>query len=115
MKKSRLTAKERQDLLIDNFIGLQSAMTNLSVKFEDLVHPERKGREYARLVGFLMPDLPEEKAFAFSRQMETAASRLKTKTFRKGIPGDWKKHFTQEHTELFRRYAGDLLAHLGYE
>lgn len=29
----RMTAKEREELLIENFVGLQHAMTNMSVKF----------------------------------------------------------------------------------
>ncbi|MCK5449623.1 hypothetical protein KAI32_02060 [Candidatus Pacearchaeota archaeon] len=34
--EKRMTAREREDLLIENFVGLQHAMTNLSVKFESL-------------------------------------------------------------------------------
>ncbi|MCK5321204.1 hypothetical protein KAJ38_01375 [Candidatus Pacearchaeota archaeon] len=32
----KMTAKEREELLIDNFVGLQHAMTNLSIKFGSL-------------------------------------------------------------------------------
>lgn len=37
-KKSlkKLSANEREEILIENFIGLQKAMVNLSVKFENL-------------------------------------------------------------------------------
>ena len=31
--EKRMTAKEREELLIENFVGLQHAMTNMSVKF----------------------------------------------------------------------------------
>jgi len=34
--KKKMTAKEREDLLIENFVGLQHAMTNLSIKFGSL-------------------------------------------------------------------------------
>ena len=34
--KSKMTAKEREELLIENFVGLQHAMTNMSVKFGGL-------------------------------------------------------------------------------
>ena len=34
--KNKMTAKEREELLIENFVGLQHAMTNLSVKFGSL-------------------------------------------------------------------------------
>ena len=35
-KKKKMTAKEREELLIDNFVGLQHAMTNMSIKFGSL-------------------------------------------------------------------------------
>lgn len=35
-EKKRMTAKEREELLIENFVGLQHAMTNMSVKFGGL-------------------------------------------------------------------------------
>ncbi len=31
--KKRMTASEREEMLIENFVGLQHAMTNLSIKF----------------------------------------------------------------------------------
>ncbi|MFH0711530.1 MAG: hypothetical protein V1889_00195 [archaeon] len=30
---NKMTAKEREELLVENFVGLQHAMTNLSIKF----------------------------------------------------------------------------------
>jgi len=36
IKKKKMTAKEREELLIENFVGLQKAMTNLSIRFENL-------------------------------------------------------------------------------
>jgi len=35
-KKKKMTAREREELLIENFVGLQKAMTNLSIRFEGL-------------------------------------------------------------------------------
>jgi hypothetical protein len=32
-KPKKMTAKEREELLIENFVGLQHAMTNMSIKF----------------------------------------------------------------------------------
>jgi len=34
--KKRMTAQEREELLIENFVSLQHAMTNLSIKFNTL-------------------------------------------------------------------------------
>lgn len=36
VKPKKMTAREREELLIENFIGLQSAMTNMSIKFGGL-------------------------------------------------------------------------------
>ncbi len=35
-KSKRMTSKQREELLIENFVGLQKVMTNLSIKFESL-------------------------------------------------------------------------------
>ncbi len=35
--------------------------------------------------------------------------------FRKGVPGDWKNHFTVEHRQLFKQQYPGLLQKLGYE
>jgi len=35
-KEKKMTAREREELLIDNFVGLQHAMTNMSIKFGSL-------------------------------------------------------------------------------
>ncbi|MDP2946911.1 MAG: hypothetical protein Q8N88_02245 [Nanoarchaeota archaeon] len=34
--KKKLTAQQREEILIENFVGLQHAMTNLSIKFTGL-------------------------------------------------------------------------------
>lgn len=38
-----------------------------------------------------------------------------TSHYRKGIPGDWKNHFTSEHKAYFKREYNPLLIKLGYE
>jgi len=35
-RKKKMTAREREELLIENFVGLQHAMTNMSIKFGGL-------------------------------------------------------------------------------
>lgn len=39
----------------------------------------------------------------------------RSRTFRKGQIGSWRKTFTDEHKKLFKEIAGDLLIDLGYE
>lgn len=36
VKEKKMTAREREELLIENFVGLQQAMTNMSIKFGGL-------------------------------------------------------------------------------
>jgi len=36
VKEKKMTAREREELLIENFVGLQHAMTNMSIKFGGL-------------------------------------------------------------------------------
>lgn len=38
-----------------------------------------------------------------------------TNHFRKGVKGDWKNHFTDQHKAYFKRDFNDLLLKLGYE
>ena len=35
--------------------------------------------------------------------------------YRKGIPGDWKNHFTNQHKDLFKNLSSNLLVIYGYE
>jgi len=35
--------------------------------------------------------------------------------YRKGVPGDWKNHFTAEHKNAFKDRFGSILINLGYE
>jgi hypothetical protein len=35
--------------------------------------------------------------------------------YRKGTPGDWKNHFTNQHKDLFKKLSDDLLIICGYE
>lgn len=42
-------------------------------------------------------------------------SSARSPTFRKGLVGEWKQHFTSRTESEFRETAGDLLQELGYE
>jgi hypothetical protein len=35
--------------------------------------------------------------------------------YRKGVPGDWRNHFTDRHTEYVKKHLNGLLVKLGYE
>jgi hypothetical protein len=47
--------------------------------------------------------------------LESSIDPTRSPTFRSGKVGGWRQSFTQQHTQLFKEVAGDLLVHLGYE
>ncbi len=49
------------------------------------------------------------------RCLSEAIQPQKSGTFRKGEPGNWKNHFSDENKRRFKIVAGDLLTRLGYE
>lgn len=52
--------------------------------------------------------------FDFRTQARRNDARGDTTLMRAGAVGDWRQHFTAEARETFDRYAGDLIAELGY-
>lgn len=87
----------------------------LCLKFEDLLlnKEETMGRliDYIESYGvsFSVPR-PE----AIQVLSETTKAK-KSGTYRKGKPGNWKEHFTDENKRRFKLVARDLLTRLGYE
>lgn len=87
-----------------------------SLKFEDLVGPKAGGkhvRQYEaikKICDYLEIKKPHP-------LIESCIKKLygQTWSFREGKIGSWKKYFTQEQIELFKKEAGDLLIELGYE
>ncbi|MCS6993523.1 MAG: sulfotransferase domain-containing protein [Anaerolineales bacterium] len=87
----------------------------LCIRFEDLIH-ERERVLNAMLdqvekTGYRLPT-PREQALDILRE---AIQPQKSKTFRSGKTGEWRKYFKPEHKALFKEVAGDLLVRLGYE
>ncbi|HEV2601553.1 MAG TPA: sulfotransferase domain-containing protein [Candidatus Babeliales bacterium] len=90
----------------------------LAVRFEDLVGPNGGGPQDAQyktvraMAQHLQLDLSD-------KEIATVADSLfgstLSHTFRKGQIGSWKEHFTDEHKQLFKEIAGQLLIDLGYE
>ena len=87
----------------------------LVLRFEDFIlsRPAAIARllDYARQRGFQARVSREQAVEALTRAIDPKSSF----TFRGGRVGDWQKHFTPEHKELFKRCAGELLVRLGYE
>lgn len=89
---------------------------NHTTYFERLVGPQGGGVREAQTVE--LECIARHLGIRYARRdIERIAERLYggTTTFRKGIIGDWRNHFTAEHKRVFKELAGDLLIDLGYE
>jgi hypothetical protein len=87
----------------------------LSLRFEDL-RLDRDNSfgqilDYLEGKGFQL-EIEHQKAIEI---MGKAITPQKSGTFRKGKPGGWREHFTQNNVDFFKESAGDLLIELGYE
>jgi len=107
--------------------GLQRGWHDLRLKMNRLNH---KGRRYmpANLPMFPVPRLPvqtipastleaitDRLSFARLSGGRTRGQENVNSHYRKGVHGDWKNHFTNEHIRLFKARYNDLLIQLGYE
>lgn len=87
----------------------------LCIRFEELIHERERVvnqmLDQVEKTGYLIPT-PRPKALEIL--LETIQPK-KSKTFRSGKTGEWRKYFKEEHKALFKEVAGDLLVRLGYE
>ncbi|HEY9151570.1 MAG TPA: sulfotransferase domain-containing protein [Anaerolineales bacterium] len=86
----------------------------MKIHFEDLVN--ERAATLNRIIDHFLARVPltiSRKAILDS--LESSINPNKSPTFRSGKTGEWKKHFTPEHKEIFKDVAGDLLIRLGYE
>lgn len=87
----------------------------MCIRFEDLIN-NRDATLLSMLdevekTGYKIP-MTREKALPV---LVEAIQPKKSHTFRSGKTGGWIQHFTEEHKNLFKEVAGDLLVRLGYE
>jgi len=87
----------------------------MPVRFEDLIQnrPQTINAmlDHLETTGY---KIPLDRQAAIEKIMH-AIDPKRSPTFRKGVVGDWRSHFTEEHKCLFKATAGDLLIQLGYE
>jgi hypothetical protein len=87
----------------------------MCVRFEDLINDRIATLESmldeVESTGYKIPT-PRKQALAVLLE---AIQPRKSHTFRSGKTGGWREHFTDEHKDLFKDIAGDLLMKLGYE
>lgn len=87
----------------------------LCLKFEDLIL--NKDQAIGELLDYI-EGFGVEFSVDRARAVEVISRAIKPSksgTFRKGQPGNWKEHFTEENKRRFKAVAGDLLTRLGYE
>ncbi|MFZ5904351.1 MAG: sulfotransferase domain-containing protein [Chloroflexota bacterium] len=87
----------------------------MCLRYEDLV--DNRDATLASMLdqvektGYKIPT-PREKAMSI---LVDAIQPQKSRTFRSGKTGGWREFFSDEHKNLFKDVAGDLLVRLGYE
>jgi len=94
----------------------------IKVKYEDLV--EDREAQFHIIAKKLNVNLSDKKLK--NMRYETSFQRMsggrkpgievRGRHQRKGVPGDWKNHFTEKHLEMFDQMGGnDFLKELGYD
>ena len=96
------------------YLGWLDQPQVLIIHFEDLIND--RVQTLNRIIDHFLTRVPIQT----SRQLildslESAINPTKSPTFRSGKTGEWKKHFTDEHKQIFKDVAGDLLIRLGFE
>jgi sulfotransferase 6B1 len=98
-----------------NYMGWLEQPDVLCLRFENLILKRElalgKLLDYLAKRGLILK-IPTEQSI---EALKKAIIPRKSGTFRKGQPGNWREHFTQENKDLFKKLAGDLLIQLGYE
>ena len=96
------------------YLGWLDQPQVLAIHFEDLI--QDRVQTLNRIIDHFLVSVP----LRTSRQLileslESSINPNKSPTFRSGKTGEWKKHFTDEHKQIFKDIAGDLLIKLGFE
>lgn len=99
----------------EHYLGWLAQPGVLCLRFEELVleREQALGRllDYLAERGFT-PRVGRARAV---EALQAAIDPRRSGTFRKGVPGSWREHFTPANRATFQQAAGDLLLLLGYE
>jgi len=96
------------------YLGWLDQPSVMKIHFEDLIH-DRAGT-LERIINHFLDRVPLQiDRSLLLESLESSINPGKSPTFRSGKTGEWKKHFTNEHKQLFKDIAGDLLVKLGFE
>lgn len=86
----------------------------LKIHFEDLIQ-DRIGTLNKIIDHFLARVPLQTDRRLLLESLENSINPNKSPTYRSGKTGEWVKHFTDEHKDIFKDVAGELLIKLGYE
>ena len=99
----------------ESYMGWLKKPQILAIKFEDLIL--RRVEAFESMIKHL-----EKYETKLNCGISTAVDILidkiqpyKSGTYRKGVPGEWKEHFSDSNKMLFKKITGNLLQDLGYE
>jgi sulfotransferase 6B1 len=86
----------------------------LSIHFEDLINDRLMALN--RILDHFLARVPlQVQRQDILDSLEGFINPQRSPTFRSGKTGEWKKFFTEQHKQVFKEVAGDLLLKLGYE
>lgn len=105
------------DEFISPFLPWLSSPNVCHVTYEELADARNAIAAVGKIVDFLWGDLSKlgiPKGL-LATQMLRNINPAVSPTFRAGRVGDWRKEFTEENKEQFKRVAGERLIELGYE
>lgn len=105
---------------VGNWLKYRDKDNSIIVKYEDLLTQPHKA--FKKVISFLDIDIDskiistiiEKNSFAKVAGRKRGVSD-DTKFVRKGISGEWKTIFTEEHKSLFSEIGEDIVVKLGYQ
>lgn len=102
---------------IEGYLGWPAARGVHACRFEDLIGPNGGGDPDAQRAE--IEGITRHLGFSLSPERIDRLTQKtwsdRSPTFRRGVIGDWRNHFTDEHIAAFKEIAGRHLITLGYE
>lgn len=101
----------------DSYLSWLDEPDCLVLRFEDLIGDKGGGDDNKQLetVRAVVQHLGLSLTNGQVRNIAQNAFSTTARTFRKGIIGDWRNHFTEKHKKQFKETAGEALIKMGYE
>jgi hypothetical protein len=100
-----------------SFAGWSDDPRTYTTRFEDLVGARGGGSDHLQLdeVRRIAAHVGRPLDVAVAQAIAQKTWSTRSSTFRKGIIGDWRNHFTEAHVQEFKSVAGAELIRSGYE